>query len=70
MSNSGAAPDAAALLTVPQAAERLNVTRACIRRWILERKIATVKLGRLIRIPASEVERLVNSGLRPARPAR
>lgn len=58
------------LLTVPQAAQRLNVTCACIRRWCLERKIATVKLGRLIRVPYSEVERLVNSGFRPARPAR
>ncbi len=58
------------LLSVPQVAERLGVTAACIRRWILERKIATVKLGRLIRVPASEVERLVSSGLRPARPAR
>jgi len=58
------------LLSVTQFADALGVTPACIRRWILERKITTVKLGRLIRIPASEVERLVNSGLRPARPAR
>jgi excisionase family DNA binding protein len=58
------------LLSVPQFASTLGVTPACIRRWILERKITTVKLGRLIRVPASEVERLVNSGLRPARPAR
>jgi excisionase family DNA binding protein len=58
------------LLSVPQFADALGVTPACIRRWILERKITTVKLGRLIRIPASEVERLVNSGLRPARLAR
>jgi excisionase family DNA binding protein len=58
------------LLSVPQFADALGVTKACIRRWILERKITTVKLGRLIRVPASEVERLVNSGLRPARPAR
>jgi excisionase family DNA binding protein len=58
------------LLSVPQFADTLGVTPACIRRWILERKITTVKLGRLIRVPASEVERLVNSGLRPARPAR
>jgi excisionase family DNA binding protein len=59
-----------ALLSVPQFANALGVTPACIRRWILERKITTVKLGRLIRVPDSEVERLVNSGLRPARPAR
>jgi excisionase family DNA binding protein len=55
------------LLSVPQFAAALGVTPACIRRWILERKITTVKLGRLIRIPSLEVERLVNAGLRPAR---
>jgi excisionase family DNA binding protein len=59
----------ASLLSVPQFAAALGVTPACIRRWILERKITTVKLGRLIRVPASEVERLVESGLRPAREA-
>jgi excisionase family DNA binding protein len=58
------------LLSVPQFANALGVTPACIRRWILERKITTVKLGRLIRVPDSEIERLVNSGLRPARTAR
>jgi excisionase family DNA binding protein len=55
------------LLSVPQAAEQLNVTKSCLRRWILERRIATIKLGRLIRIPSAEIERLVSSGLRPAR---
>lgn len=58
------------LLSVPQVAERLNVTRACIRRWILERRLAVVKVGRLVRVPSSEVDRLIDSGLRPARPAR
>ena len=58
------------LLSVSQVAERLGVTGACIRRWILERKISTVKLGRLIRVPASEIDRLIASGLRLARPAR
>ena len=58
------------LLSVSQIAERLGVTEACIRRWILERKITTVKLGRLIRIPSAELERLVSSGTRPARAVR
>jgi excisionase family DNA binding protein len=58
------------LLTVSQAAERLNLTRSCLRRWILERRVATVKLGRLVRVPASEVDRLIATGLRPARPTR
>jgi len=53
------------LLTVQAFAKTLNVTPACIRRWILERKIATVKLGRLVRIPSDEVQRLIQSGLRP-----
>jgi excisionase family DNA binding protein len=58
------------LLSVKEFACTLNITVACVRRWILERKIETIKLGRLIRIPTSEVERLVNSGLRPAREPR
>jgi len=59
------------LLTVGQAAERLNVTQAAIRRWLLERRIASVKVGRrLIRIPSAEVQRVIDSGLRPARPGR
>lgn len=58
------------LLSVREFAEALNITVSCTRRWILQRRIATVKLGRLIRIPKDEVARLVQSGLRPARPAR
>jgi len=58
------------LLSVPQVAERLNVTKSCVRRWILERRLAVVKVGRLVRVPLSEVGRLIDSGLRPARPAR
>jgi excisionase family DNA binding protein len=55
------------LMSVPQFATTLGVTPACIRRWILERKITTIKLGRLVRIPSSEAERLISSGLRSAR---
>jgi len=60
----------APLLSVPQFANSLGVTPACVRRWVLERKITTVKLRRLIRVPASELERLIGLGLRPARPMR
>jgi excisionase family DNA binding protein len=58
------------LLTIQDFASSLQVTTACVRRWITERKIATIKLGRLVRIPATEIDRLVATGLRPARPAR
>ncbi len=53
------------LFTVVTVAKVLSVTPACIRRWIFDRKIATVKLGRLVRIPSDEVQRLIQSGLRP-----
>jgi excisionase family DNA binding protein len=58
------------LLSVQEFADALNITVACARRWILERRVTTVKLGRLIRIPAAEVQRLIDTGIRPARPAR
>ena len=54
------------LLTVPEFADALGVTLSCVRRWILERKIENVKVGRLVRIPASELQNLINAGLRPA----
>jgi excisionase family DNA binding protein len=54
------------LLSVQAFAEALGITVACARRWILIRKISHIKLGRLVRIPGSEVERLVREGLRPA----
>jgi len=58
------------LLSVPEFANLLGVKPSCIRRWILERRITVVKLGRLVRVPSSEVERLINAGLRPGRTAR
>jgi excisionase family DNA binding protein len=54
------------LLTVGEFAEPVRVTRACVRRWILERKVGVVKVGRLVRIPSSEVRRIVAEGSRPA----
>jgi excisionase family DNA binding protein len=55
------------LLPITEFAARLRVTSACVRRWLLEGKIARVKLGRLVRIPAAEVDRLISEGFRPSR---
>ncbi len=55
------------LMKVSEFAKALNVTEACIRKWILEKRIVVVHIGRLVRIPASECERLISEGLRPAR---
>lgn len=54
------------LLTVNEFAQALGVTVSCARRWVLERKIATTRLGRLVRIPSSECECLIDEGTRPA----
>lgn len=56
------------LLTVEDAATRLGLKVATIRRRILERKIDYVKNGRSVRIPLEVVERIIATGFRPALP--
>jgi len=53
------------LLTVREASQQLRMAEVTVRLWIATRKIASVKLGRSLRIPAREIERLVDAGLRP-----
>jgi excisionase family DNA binding protein len=56
------------LLRAKEVAEILNITVATVRAWVLHRKISYVKLsGGSIRIPLTEVERLVCEGTIPAR---
>ena len=43
------------LLTIPEFAAVLRVRPSCVRRWVGERKIETVRVGRLVRIPRTEV---------------
>ena len=62
--------NATRLLSVPEFAQSLGITVACVRRWLLERKIAYVKIGRLVRIEPSERDRLIAEGSRPAKPRR
>lgn len=50
------------LLTVTQAAELLQVSPRTIRGWLLKRRIAFIKLGRSVRIPRRELERLIQAG--------
>ena len=54
------------LLTVGQTAARLGLKEATIRRYILERRIPYVKLGRAVRIPIEAVESLIVASYRPA----
>jgi excisionase family DNA binding protein len=53
------------LLTVHDVAERLKVRRATVYGWIADRKLTVVRLGAKgarVRIPESEVERLIAEG--------
>ena len=49
-------------LTPQQFADRLSISRWTVYAWLQEGRIKSVKLGRLVRIPESEVERLVQEG--------
>lgn len=59
-------PEHVILHDIKEAATRLNVSPWTIRNWITARKLACVHLGRLIRVPESELRRLVEDGTIPA----
>ena len=55
------------LLRVSEAAEFLAVKESTVRAWLLRRKIGKVRVGaRAVRIPASEIERIIAEGTIPA----
>ncbi len=56
------------LLTIEEFAAITGLRPVTIRMWAAARKISSVKLGaRALRIPATELNRLIQKGLRPAR---
>jgi excisionase family DNA binding protein len=55
------------MLGVPDAADRLGLSTLTVYKWIANRRIGCVRLGRAVRIPESEVSRLIEVGTRPAR---
>jgi excisionase family DNA binding protein len=50
------------LLTVAEAAERLNTTPRHMRRLVFERRIAYVKLGRHVRISSRDLDAFIEAG--------
>jgi len=54
------------LLTVRECAARTGLTISCWRKWLREQRVCVVKLGRLVRVPESEIDRLIEEGRRPA----
>ncbi|WP_017559166.1 helix-turn-helix domain-containing protein [Nocardiopsis baichengensis] len=51
------------LLTVAEAADRLNTTLRYPRRLIEERRITFVKIGRHVRIPESALDEFITAGV-------
>jgi excisionase family DNA binding protein len=58
------------LLSVDAASQVTGLRPPTIRAWANARKIASVKLGRRLLIPANEVEKLIEKNFRPALPER
>src|SRR5262245_30307123 len=52
------------LLSVKEAADVLGCSEAAIRKWIHQRRLRSVKMGRLTRIRLSDIEDLLANGLR------
>lgn len=56
----------AKMLTVDEAAHALGVKPATVRSWIWKRQIEYIKVSRVVRISAEEVQRVIAGGTRPA----
>lgn len=52
--------------TVAEAADELGLSVHTVRAWIASRRIAHIRLGRAIRIPADELRRVIEAGTVPA----
>jgi excisionase family DNA binding protein len=55
------------LVNVSEAARLLGLAQVTVRTWIAQRRIGVVRLGRAVRIPLSEIDRLIERSTIPAR---
>jgi len=55
------------MVNVQQAAEELGLSVACVRKWIAQRRMEYVRLGRAIRVPGAEIDRLIAEGTIPTK---
>jgi len=58
-----APPVAPQLLSIAAAATMLGTTEAAVRKWLAQRRLPVVKLGRLTRLRLSDLEDVVKHGL-------
>ena len=54
------------LRTIAEAATELGLSMHTIRSWVTARRLAHIRLGRAIRIPASEIRRVIDENTVPA----
>jgi excisionase family DNA binding protein len=55
------------LLNIDAAAEALSIKRSTLRAWVSRSKIGSIRVGRAVRVPESEIQRVLREGTRPAR---
>jgi len=51
------------LFSVSDVAAKLNVSRAAVRKWLVQRRLPVVKVGRLTRIPSYALNVIAEHGL-------
>ncbi len=52
------------LLSVKETAEWLGCSEAAVRKWLYQRRLRSVKVGRLTRIRPADIEELIAKGTR------
>lgn len=57
-------------LNVREVAGALGLSESTIRSWLAQRRLGFVRLGRAIRIPVEEIDRVLAQGAVPARTRR
>lgn len=50
------------LLTVKEAAQELTLSPKTMRMWVFYKKIETIRIGGSVRIPSTEIARIIESG--------
>lgn len=58
------------LLKAGEVAERLGLSPLTVRKWIFERRLPVVRIGRAVRVREEDVEALIRFGLQPLRGGR
>lgn len=53
------------LISVKQTAEKLACSEASIWKWIQDKRLQKVKIGRLTRLKEQDVDAIIRLGLRP-----